>query len=179
VTLSDLASIGSLVSGVAVLVSLIYLAQQTRQNTRHTRALMQQGRALQAQEFMSSYATDATLTDLFVRGGDGDLTMDRNQIVRYFMTTLGLFYNFEDLFYQHRDGLIDDERHKATTSTVGINLARPGVRAVWRIGGANFGIDFQNFVNALILNTKVDANGTSLPENWKQMVEAERPAPSA
>jgi len=38
-TLSDLASIGSLVSRFAVLVSLIYLAQQTRQNSKHTRAL--------------------------------------------------------------------------------------------------------------------------------------------
>jgi hypothetical protein len=178
-SLSDLASIATVISGLAVLGSLIYLGLQTRQNTRHTRALMQQGRALQAQELMSSYATDATLTDLFVRGGDGDLTMDRNQIVRFYMTTMGLFYNFEDLFYQHRDGLIDDERHNATTSTLGINLARPGARAVWRIGGANFGNDFQNFVNALILNTKVAANGTSLPENWKQMVEAERPARSA
>ena len=75
--------------------------------------------------------------------------------------------------------MIDDERHKATIRTVGINLARPGVRAVWGIGGGNFGIDFQNFMNALISNTKVDANRTSLPEHWKQMVEAERPARSA
>jgi hypothetical protein len=177
-TLSDLASIATVISGLAVLGSLLYLAQQTSQNTKHTRALMQQGRALQAQELMSSYATDATLTDLFVRGGDGDLTMDRNQIVRYFMSTIGLFYNFEDLFYQHRDGLIDEERHKATTSTVGINLARPGVRAVWRMAGANFGYDFQNFMNALISNTKIAANGTAMPEHWKQMVEAERLAHS-
>jgi len=47
-TLSDLASIGSLVSGIAVLVSLVYLAQQTRQNSKHTRALIQQGRAIQS-----------------------------------------------------------------------------------------------------------------------------------
>src|SRR6185369_7999739 len=44
-TLSDLASIGSLVSGVAVLVSLVYLSLQIRQNARHSKALIQQGRA--------------------------------------------------------------------------------------------------------------------------------------
>ena len=43
-SLSDLAAIGSLISGVAVLISLIYLARQMRQNTKHTRALIQQGR---------------------------------------------------------------------------------------------------------------------------------------
>jgi len=44
-SLSDLAAIGSLISGVAVLISLIYLSQQIRQNTKHSRAIIQQGRA--------------------------------------------------------------------------------------------------------------------------------------
>jgi hypothetical protein len=43
-TLSDLASLATVLSGAAVLASLIYLAQQTRQNTRHTRALIEQAR---------------------------------------------------------------------------------------------------------------------------------------
>ena len=47
-SLSDLASIGSLVSGIAVLVSLIYLAQQTWQNAKHTRALIHQARSQQS-----------------------------------------------------------------------------------------------------------------------------------
>ena len=44
-TLSDLAAIGSLASGVAVLVSLIYLGLQVHQSAKHTRALILQGRA--------------------------------------------------------------------------------------------------------------------------------------
>src|SRR5579862_4809924 len=44
-TLADLASIGSLISGVAVLISLIYLALQVRQAEKNQRALMNQGTA--------------------------------------------------------------------------------------------------------------------------------------
>ena len=43
-TLSDLASLGSLISSVAVLVSLTYLAYQIRQSTKRTRALIQSAR---------------------------------------------------------------------------------------------------------------------------------------
>lgn len=43
-TLSDLASLGILISSVAVLVSLTYLAYQIRQSTKHTRALIQLAR---------------------------------------------------------------------------------------------------------------------------------------
>src|ERR1700759_3954704 len=42
-TLSDFASLSTAISGVAVTVSLIYLIIQTRQNIRHTRALIHQG----------------------------------------------------------------------------------------------------------------------------------------
>ena len=44
-SLMDLASIGSFMSGVAVVVSLVYLALQVRQAQKNQRALMQQGRA--------------------------------------------------------------------------------------------------------------------------------------
>ena len=42
-TLSDLAAIGSLVSGLAVLVSLVYVSIQIRQTERNQRALINQG----------------------------------------------------------------------------------------------------------------------------------------
>jgi hypothetical protein len=42
---SDIASIATAVSGLAVTASLIYVGIQTKQNVRHTRALIHQGTA--------------------------------------------------------------------------------------------------------------------------------------
>lgn len=47
-TLSDLASLGSFISGIAVLVSLIYLALQVRQAEKNQRAIIHQGRVEQS-----------------------------------------------------------------------------------------------------------------------------------
>ena len=44
-TLADLASVGALVSGVAVLASLMFLSYQMRQTARHQRSLLLQGQA--------------------------------------------------------------------------------------------------------------------------------------
>ena len=44
-TLSDFATLSTAVSGIAVTASLIYLAMQTYQNSKHTKALLQQGQA--------------------------------------------------------------------------------------------------------------------------------------
>lgn len=45
-SLADLALIASLLSSVAVLVSLLFLGVQIRQSNRNQRSLMQQGEAL-------------------------------------------------------------------------------------------------------------------------------------
>jgi flagellar biosynthesis/type III secretory pathway M-ring protein FliF/YscJ len=56
-SLSDLAALGSFISGVAVLASLVFLffqmrqmTEQVRQSERNQRALMQQGRSMRGME---------------------------------------------------------------------------------------------------------------------------------
>src|ERR1700690_4612191 len=109
-TLSDLASIGSLVSGAAVLVSLIYLNQQTRQSAKHTKALIQQGRAEIARGNMEPLTSNLTLAETYARVSSGDYDMDDAHIVQYVAWFLSLFYFWEDQNFQYREGLMDENR---------------------------------------------------------------------
>src|SRR5258708_991482 len=81
-TLSDFATFSTAISGLAVTASLIYLALQTHQNSKHSRALIQQGRAAQFQDLISQWAADPALAEVVMRGGAGDLTMDPIQNYR-------------------------------------------------------------------------------------------------
>src|SRR5450432_1219612 len=66
-SLADLASIGSFISGLAVLISLIYLSLQIRQNTLAQRATAHQ----HVQTFMRQHQRmlmDPGLADIFSRG---------------------------------------------------------------------------------------------------------------
>jgi hypothetical protein len=63
--LSDLASIGSLISSAAVLISLVYLALQIRQAERNQRALIHQGRASRM----------IALTASLIRGSSTDISL--------------------------------------------------------------------------------------------------------
>ena len=59
-TLSDFATFSTAISGLAVTASLIYLALQTHQSAKHTKALIHQGRASRIVEL----AMAATRSDL-------------------------------------------------------------------------------------------------------------------
>jgi hypothetical protein len=172
-TLSDLSSIGSLVSGLAVLVSLIYLGQQMRQNTKHTRALIQQGRATVSTDMPLRWAEDASLADIRSRGDDGDISFDRGQISRYSLLKTSMLWNYEDQFHQHRDGLLDDNRFAGTVRNIEINFQKPGMRVVWKQSRNIFGSDFQSFVNGILHQTRAAAPSDTVAA-WRTGIEAER-----
>jgi hypothetical protein len=112
-----------------------------------------------------------------MRGGAGDLTLDPIQSYRFMFTMIAVFYNWEDGFYQHRDGLIDEERHNGTVALIKQRFQAPGFRAVWKLLRATYGIDFQSFMDRLI-NDAV-AQPASGAATWRTLVQAELSAARA
>jgi hypothetical protein len=146
--LSDLASIATVVSSIAVLGSLVYLAQQMRQNAKHTRALIQQARNQQTMMFNMAGATDPAINELLLRGDAGDPTLTPAQAVAYVQLVLAQMSHMEDSFYQHDEGLIDDERHAASTVWLQrVRAVRPGFRAAWQLCKGLGGSKFEAFVD--------------------------------
>jgi hypothetical protein len=172
VTLSDLASVGSLVSAIAVLVSLLYVAQQTRQNTRHTQALIQQGRAVQSSDYPLRWAENEALADLYIRGNAGDRSLTRVEAMRYSMLIVSLFWYFEDQFHQHRDGLVADDRFAGSAATLAINLRWPGFRVCWRQNRYLYGAQFREFMDDILDRAPVEPAPDPV-EAWNRSLDAE------
>jgi hypothetical protein len=108
-TLSDLASIGSLVSGVAVLVSLVYLAQQIRQSTKHTRAQIQQGRIQRITEQQLAFA-QADMSAAWLAANGQDATPDAIRARQFRQQCIILYVGWDDTLSQYHDGLVSEEQ---------------------------------------------------------------------
>ncbi len=178
-TLSDLSSIVGMISGLAVLGSLVYLAQQTRQNAKHTRALIQQGRTEQIIGTTIRFAEDASLTALRLRGDQGDTTLGPVQLFQYSMMRFALFFNWEDQFYQHRAGLLDGSRFAAMMKAIEAHFQSPGARLAYKQARVSFAPDFQSFIDSIMHRTRAVATPTDLVAAWKAGIEAELSEASA
>ncbi|MBS0278606.1 MAG: hypothetical protein JSR81_13380 [Proteobacteria bacterium] len=178
-TLSDLASIATVISSVAVLGSLIYLALQTRQNTRHTRALIQQGRNGQIVDFNLTGSTDPAWNELLLRGDAGDAALTPMQAIAYMQIVLAQLSHIEDGFYQHREGLIDDERYAGTVAYLRYARAvRPGFRAAWEICKALYGPEFRFFIDAKI-HEAASFPAPDTGNQWLDLVAKKRGEPGS
>lgn len=126
-SLSDLASIGSFVSGIAVLASLIYLSLQVSQNTKHSRALIQQGRVT---GITTNYLTmaDADLAAAHIIGNGGIPTPEEIKRRQFWLECATALVRTEDSFFQHEAGLISDAQFSRARALFVEVLKGPGLR---------------------------------------------------
>ena len=106
-SLSDLASIGTFVSGVAVVISLIYLSFQIRQTARNQRGTMHQMRASLTTDIMLRIA-ESGMAQAFRAGLSGSRDIGEAQFWQYFYAASAILRTTENAYTQYKDGLISD-----------------------------------------------------------------------
>lgn len=155
-SLSDLASLGSFISGFAVLVSLIFLYFQLRQvnaqvaqTERNQRALMNQGIINRGSEDISFLAQPHILeVTSRVLAGDTKFTpIELNQL-RLVMRKIVI--GAQDAYVQSRAGLTDQAIFDNALRALKFFMGQPVYRALWRANRDYLADEFVSVVDRLI-----------------------------
>lgn len=169
-TLTDLASIGSLISGVAVLASLVYLAQQTRQNARHSRALIQQGRAARIADTALRLA-ELRESDAIDKCFEGSPDVSAKDVGRFLFLCRAIFVSAEDSFFQHQEGLMDNIAFESFESSIKSGMGAGGVAAAWIMTSQMYEPQFRDYMNRMMGDLKAPSARTQRGlDRWKEAV---------
>jgi hypothetical protein len=147
-TLADLADLSALISGIAVAGSLIYLALQVHQNTKHTRALIRQSRASRVVEVQLAQ-TDADVAAAVIVANGGEPTPEEIKCAQFRALFRAQYYSHEDSFSQYRNGLMDEDGCALTRTSIARVFNQPGYRAAWE-SFKTPGAKFTAFVDEII-----------------------------
>jgi hypothetical protein len=131
-TLSDLASLGSFVSGIAVLVSLIYVAIQVRQTERNQRTLLQQETSSRYLEAIKHWGEPAVAAAV-VKASSGDMALTSLEAYALQMQLRISLTSFQDTFLLHKLSLIDEIQLEGMVRSMRTMFAMPVMRALWSI----------------------------------------------
>jgi hypothetical protein len=132
-TLSDISSIVGVISGLAVLGSLVYLAQQTRQNTKHTRALIFQGTAELALSQFHAMAEPELAASIII-GNGGTPTPEEIRHFQFNQVCTSCAVVWDNLVAQHDEGLVNAAHfQRIRWAWVQKMQANPGVREVLKL----------------------------------------------
>jgi hypothetical protein len=171
-SLSDLASLGSFVSGLAVLISLIYLALQVRWTKRNQQIAIRHSRATRIVELQLALA-DSAVADAWLRGSVSPQEITQTELGQYISLCRALFFHFEDSFYQREEGLLNDDAFETVVAGVRFSARSPGWRAAWKIARPNFGGRFRDFMDGLIAGSAAEPPVDLSLEAWRAAFASE------
>ncbi|MEQ9562173.1 MAG: hypothetical protein RLN69_06600 [Woeseiaceae bacterium] len=168
--LDTLSKLGEFVGGFFVVISLIYLAYQVRQNTRSLRA-ENYGRLLDRMSTLqSAISSDAELNRIFTVGAEHPGRLTRSERIRFSWALYEMVGNGEFMFHQVREGMLPTEVWERWDDTLGWWMSHPGMRAWWQSKPTPFSVDFSEHIDELIRNNKFDSAAIG---RWHRFVAGE------
>ncbi len=177
-SLSDLASLGSFVSGFAVLASLIYLSLQVRQTERNQQISIRHSRASRTVELHLALA-DPAMANAWLHGTGRPEEITQTELGQFINLCRAHFFHFEDSFYQREEGLLNDAAFETVVGGARLLARSPGWRAAWRMARPNFGGRFLAFMDGLVAASAVEAPVDLSLEAWKVALASEAPRAGA
>jgi hypothetical protein len=150
-SLEDLGNIGEFVAAVAVLVSLIYLAVQIRQNTRTVRAAAFQQVVDSLADFTSSLSRDRELIEIVIKGNADFESLDEVERTRFDFAFISFFRRAENVVVQTEYGTLSADVWTGFRETLKSSLRAPGLREWWSHRRQRFHPAFQKFMEEQIL----------------------------
>jgi len=170
-SLADLASIGSFISGIAVLISLIYVSVQIRQAKMHQQAAISQGRADRIVT-MCFQGGDPAVAEAAAKGYAGAADMTETELAQFHYICRGIFYHYEEVFFQHKQGLANAASYASFQAGAKMMFCEPGWRVQWKQQRPRFVPEFAAVMDKLMAETKPVPHPDRLA-TWNAAIAAE------
>ncbi len=124
-----ISAVSEIVGAVAVVVGLIYVAAQIRQNTKLMRTAAKQSLTEASQNFIYT-AIDRSEEWVKLMTGDDPSTPEEE--ARMSLLVRAMLRGFESQCYQRESGLLEDDEWRALQAAIRDLCSSPGVNRYWQ-----------------------------------------------
>ena len=151
-TLEQASYLAEIIGVIAVVISLIYLGLQVKQNTRSMRIQTVHDLSNQFKEAQASIAYDKDMADIYHRGVFNYDQLDPLEQLRFSMLVTSVTRVLDELLFQRAEGAIDESMWQGFITIVEDVFRYPGYHSVYKIRRKQHSREFQQHVDKLIEN---------------------------
>lgn len=147
-TIQDWGAIGEAIGGVAIIISLIYVALQIHQNTQSTQAAT-------IQSFIDGFSkptlmlTDGEFTEVYLRGLQGLDNLEARERIQFIAWCMQVFRLWESFYYQRKTGQFDVHIWKGFLTQLSDLTSYQGAKDFWAVRMHHFSDEFQELVSQM------------------------------
>ena len=159
-------AVGELVGALAVLVTLVYLSMQIRQNTKSVQAAAVDSANSQVSRCREVIFADAEVANMFRRGNQDPASLSEDDAIRYRLLIHNIMLALSNSITQASVSGLSESRSEFELPILGRVLATAGGRWFWDTYWQDFDESFQGIIDDLYVGIyneaaqKVAAVGT-------------------
>ena len=157
-------AVGELVGAAAVVITLIYLSSQLRQNTRTIRLSSTKAITEELQEAFSLLASDQSLAEVFTEAAK-KTNLEGTNRVRYYTWSSNLLRVYENAFLQERDNAMDNAHWEGMTRMMIDVTKMAAFDDYWQNRKHWLSTDFQQHMESEIIPAESKAE-VAIPGNY-------------
>ena len=147
-TLNDLANIGQVIGAIAVVISLIYVALQIRQNTNAVRSATAQTVHEHFAKWYHLVAADDELAQIVAKGLRDYTSLSEKEKVRLVATFMAFLSYSQNAFLKWREGLLAPALWRGWELVIMNLVCAPGGTAFWKERAYMFGDEFRQYIES-------------------------------
>ena len=157
-------AIGENRGALAVVISVLYLALQIRQNTRHVRSSGYQAAAQTGNNFLEGLASSPEALRVFQNAQESYAGLSDEERLLAHALIMQVFLMWESLYYQYEDGVVDPDMWEGRRKLMFSFLAAPGIASWWSEWSPILGEKFVSYVS----KNHDSSPGSNIP-SWSEI----------
>lgn len=148
--LKEYALIAEVVGGLAVIIGLVFVSLELRQNTLMQRVTATQALSVNYENAVDALGKDTETACIYVRGIKGLGNLNGIERYRFFVLWFHVLRAGEQLHYYSLEGMVDERIWRGYERQLGEIFGYPGVQQYWEVRRDWYSDEFQDFVGKLI-----------------------------
>lgn len=146
-TLAQAYYLAEIIGVFAIILSLVYVGRQLKQNTKATKIAASQAFVQMYNTFTSDLAGSHEIADIWYRGLADFKGLNPADTVRFSAVASQLFRVLQSAYIQCKDGALEEELWIGFEQSMYDALTHRGLKDWWLIRERWFGMEFRNLIN--------------------------------
>ncbi len=151
-------AVGEILGALTVVVTLVYLAVQVRQNTAAVKASSHHAITDSFNAINARIAENPQMARIWRLGQAGLGTLSEDETVSFSFMMLAYLRVFETLYYQRKIGTMEEQLFVAEEQTLRWAVRSQGFREFWTANPISLSAEFRDYIGKLIEETPVAAS---------------------
>ena len=157
--LKDIALIAEIFGGIAILISLIFVGVQLKENTKETRSATASSTISAMASWYADIGNNQQSSMLFYKFLATPDSIQKDQRIQAIYNLHSMFLIFQNSYYLVKEGTLDPSIQESLTVVIKGVRDQPGMIYYWKTRKTIFFEEFRSYVDDILLTTDPISEG--------------------